>query len=203
MGLEKTLSNPIHPNEEKAITDLRVELMNGVRERWRTFPRVALLACLLDPRTKNLWFLEQHEQETVKTMLRRKFEERFGRGHEEKKQVEDKANSFLDLVFQGSCVPSDDEVTRYLQSLPIPHTEDPFHWWREHEHEFKNLAVLAKKYLAVPASNAPSERVFSQAKRILERDRNRIDPDHAEQLVLLYYNYDFALRASKSEYLLS
>ena len=37
---------------------------------------------------------------------------------------------------------------------------NPLSWWKEHEHRFKSLSRLAKKYVARPASSAPSERVF-------------------------------------------
>ena len=47
---------------------------------------------------------------------------------------------------------------------------------------FPNIAKTALKYLAVPASSAPSERVFSQLKLILDRKRWRTDADRLERI---------------------
>ena len=44
-------------------------------------------------------------------------------------------------------------------------------WWGENEDKFPNVSKLARKYLAIPVSSAPSERVFSQLKLIVERKR--------------------------------
>ena len=36
-------------------------------------------------------------------------------------------------------------------------------WWQAHCQEFKKLSRLSKKYLCVPATSVPSERLFSKA----------------------------------------
>ena len=36
-------------------------------------------------------------------------------------------------------------------------------WWGENEDKFPNVSKLARKYLAIPASSDPSERVLSHA----------------------------------------
>ena len=46
---------------------------------------------------------------------------------------------------------------------------DPMEWWKMHNSQFPTIAILAWKYLALPASSAPSEHVFSRAKLIQER----------------------------------
>jgi hypothetical protein len=61
-------------------------------------------------------------------------------------------------------------------------------WWRENEQLFPAVAYLARKYLAIPASSAPSERVFSLAKRILTRERYRLSPARLERLVFMNHN---------------
>ena len=37
---------------------------------------------------------------------------------------------------------------------------DPLAWWKMHDGQFLIIAKLARKYLAIPASSAPSKRVF-------------------------------------------
>ena len=43
----------------------------------------------------------------------------------------------------------------------------PLSWWKSSAHRFKNLERLAAKYLAIPATSAPSERIWSRAARVL------------------------------------
>ena len=59
----------------------------------------------------------------------------------------------------------DDEMQRYLKEVEINfRKDDPLMWWKCHETFFPIISKLARKYLAIPASTAPSERVFSTAK---------------------------------------
>ena len=67
---------------------------------------------------------------------------------------------------------------------------DPLKWWQENETKFRTLAVLARKYLAIPATSAPSERVFSLAGSICNRRRASLTPEHLNALVFLNANSD-------------
>jgi hypothetical protein len=42
----------------------------------------------------------------------------------------------------------------------------PLSWWKSSAHRFKNFESLAVKYLAIPATSAPSERIWSRAARV-------------------------------------
>ena len=69
----------------------------------------------------------------------------------------------------------DDEMQRYLKEVEINfRKDDPLTWWKCHETSFPIISKLARKYLAIPASTAPSERVFSTAKDILQKKRWRL-----------------------------
>jgi hypothetical protein len=50
----------------------------------------------------------------------------------------------------------------------------PLSWWKSSAHQFKNFEMLAAKYLAIPATSAPSERIWSQAARVLTMKLNRM-----------------------------
>ena len=196
------------PDEEYHITTLRLNLLACVQERWKRFPlRAALMGCILDPRTKSLFFLPLSEAESIKVLLRSEYEGLFGYEVTEVKAEEINPKrakiSFQEYAYADSKKHPDDEVSRYLLEGAIDNAEDPFQWWQQREHSYPHLAILAKKYLSIPASNAPSERVFSQAKRLFDRDRNRVHPDHAEELIMLYYNYHLAQDLCGSEYLLN
>ncbi len=48
-------------------------------------------------------------------------------------------------------------------------------WWKSSAHRFKNLDRLAVKYLAIPATSAPSERIWSRAAKVLTVKQNSYD----------------------------
>jgi len=83
----------------------------------------------------------------------------------------------------------DAEIALYRAVPFVPGATDPLVWWKANESRFPTIAILAKKYLAIPASSAPSERVFSQTKAVVEKkNRWRLLPEKVEQLVFLQYN---------------
>ncbi len=68
---------------------------------------------------------------------------------------------------------------------------NPLMWWKGHEAFYPNIARLALKYLAIPASTAPAERVFSVAKNILVKKRWRLLPERLEKCIFLRHNKQF------------
>ena len=64
-------------------------------------------------------------------------------------------------------------------------------WWKQKQVVYPTLAVLAKKYLAIEATSAASERLFSKARRITTGDRNRLAPEVAGQLLYVSTTLDF------------
>ena len=69
-----------------------------------------------------------------------------------------------------------DEFKRYMQEpLTNWRVNNVMEWWSDNQVKFPHVALMALKYLAILASSAPSERVFSQLKLIVERKRWRMD----------------------------
>jgi hAT family dimerisation domain. len=56
---------------------------------------------------------------------------------------------------------------------------------------FSTLACLAKIYLAIQATSAPSERVFSQASKIINNLRTSLKPEMAGRLLFISKNVDW------------
>jgi len=83
---------------------------------------------------------------------------------------------------------SEDEFLKYLAGPQINHNDDPCLRWKSRELTYPSLSVLAKNILCIPASSAPSERVFSTAGSILTPKRNRMTPFHLSALVFLNKN---------------
>lgn len=80
------------------------------------------------------------------------------------------------------------QLAKLASETQQPQTADPLTWWRENEARFRGLNRLARKYLAIPATSAPSERVFSLAGNICNRRRASLSPDHLDALVFLNAN---------------
>ena len=54
--------------------------------------------------------------------------------------------------------------------------------------DFPTLAILARRYLAIPASSAPSESIFSIAGDIITKKSNRLS-DESFRLILVLKNW--------------
>lgn len=68
-----------------------------------------------------------------------------------------------------------DAVTKYINTtISVKSKQGPIEWWRQHKEEFPYIAVLARKWLAVPASSTPSERAFSDCGIAQAGKRNRL-----------------------------
>jgi len=64
---------------------------------------------------------------------------------------------------------AEEEMKLYMAVDSIPLDADPLKWWKNHEHLYPHFAMLAQRYLAVPGTSVPSERVFSTAGTLLHQ----------------------------------
>ncbi|CAM9836586.1 unnamed protein product [Sphacelaria rigidula] len=62
---------------------------------------------------------------------------------------------------------------------------DPSDWWRARRTDVPHLANLARRVMAIPATQAEPERLFSRAGNIVTKNRNTLAPATVELLVLL------------------
>ena len=69
-----------------------------------------------------------------------------------------------------------DEVETYIQWTPPPMKTNPLDWWKLQKTQFPILAMIARDYLAIPATSAPSERAFSASGDMITADRGRLMP---------------------------
>ena len=65
---------------------------------------------------------------------------------------------------------------------------NPLEWWSENEHIFPVVARLARRFLCIPATTIPAERVFSTMGNVLTIKRRRLLPRRAEMLCFLREN---------------
>ena len=65
---------------------------------------------------------------------------------------------------------------------------NPLKWWQDHENQFPTLAKLALKYLAIPPTEVPSERLFSKAGSTINKVRASLESDTADYLLFINKN---------------
>lgn len=80
------------------------------------------------------------------------------------------------------------ELATYLLLPNVDSDTDPLEWWKKHQANFPRLSSLAKKYLSIPATSAPSERVFSVGGGIVTCNRACLKPEVVDRLIFLAKN---------------
>ena len=85
-----------------------------------------------------------------------------------------------------------DEFDKYIAGDQVEYTNwsehNVFEWWMQSP--FPSLRQWAFDTLSVPAMSAEVERVFSQARRFVTQDRNRLGDDMVEVLQCLKHWWD-------------
>ena len=69
---------------------------------------------------------------------------------------------------------------------------NPLHWWARNGKTLPHISVLAKQFLCIPATSAPSERVFSSAGLTIAKTRASLHPDNASDLIFLHNSWPYA-----------
>lgn len=110
----------------------------------------------------------------------------------------EKAKRSLGSFFKTSAAPpslpvkledvAEAEVNNYLMTPAIDGEDDPLAWWRVHKISYPQLSIMARKYLCVPATSAPSERLFSTGGNIVTCTRSSLKPAKVNILVFLAKN---------------
>jgi hypothetical protein len=80
---------------------------------------------------------------------------------------------------------SSDELTIYREGIVAHISADPLMWWKTHATEFPGLSRMSLDMLAIPATTANVERIFSQAKLILTDGRSVLDAELAGKIASL------------------
>ena len=85
--------------------------------------------------------------------------------------------------------PDDDELSLYM-SLPKANYGDvnSLDWWRRHALTLPNVSLMARQYLASPATSASVERLFSRAGRYHDALKKRTKDTTIETLLIVAQN---------------
>lgn len=169
--------------------------------RFDDVPRVVRLACVLDPRFKSLHFLsDESEKLELYSLLEEEAKKWHGRPRGNSSSFSSSSSSSSSSSWLNPWSSKDEseslasELARWRLEPRISARENPLVWWRKNSSRFPTLAFLAKRYLCIPASSAPSERVFSKVGIVLGKRRGRLAVERTEQLVFLQHNYEMLQR---------
>jgi hypothetical protein len=104
-------------------------------------------------------------------------------------QVEDNEDEEEDMI-RNICYA---EFQRYKNvSIDLHNIEGSFNdalaWWKRNDSKYPLLAMLAHECLAIPATSASSERIWSRASRILSLKRASLKPEVAQQIMFVKEN---------------
>ena len=173
----------------------------------KTLTSLPLIATFLDPRYKTLKLMPPSKREIVHDTVIKMMSEVEGSsegtsnpGVTIKKEASiPKLESILFDCLKGDIVDltednSPNSPNSYEHELELYIVEqvripDPLLWWKEQENKFPYLAKLAKKVLAIPATEVPSERAFSVAGLTVTKLRSSLDPQNVDNILFLHKNY--------------
>ena len=82
------------------------------------------------------------------------------------------------------------EVNAFLIETQTLNDMDPLMWWKAKRFNFPNVARVARKWLSVPATSTPSERVFSICGLVDTAKRSSLLGESIQKQIFLYNNMD-------------
>ena len=65
---------------------------------------------------------------------------------------------------------------------------NPLDWWKKEQNTYPILARLAQEFLAIPATSAPSERVWSRSAQIMTLKRAKVKPELSQRMMFVREN---------------
>ena len=80
------------------------------------------------------------------------------------------------------------EMERYESFSIPPKSVNILVWWKQHQNILPLLSIAARSVLAIPASSAKSERVYSSGANIVTAKRTRMKPNKVEQTLIIREN---------------
>ncbi|CAG8846545.1 20042_t:CDS:2, partial [Gigaspora margarita] len=138
----------------------------SLKKYWEVPEKIELVASFLDLRIKNLKFLDN---ETIKATIFNTVQTLCT--EEEYHQPLIRLDEIDDEIYNKT------EADRYLRELIEKKDCNPLTWWKDRSEKYLVLSCLAQKYLSVPATLVPSERLFSDAGLHITALHNRLHPD--------------------------
>ncbi|CAG8737762.1 5491_t:CDS:2 [Rhizophagus irregularis] len=177
-------------------------ILEDLTSRWNIFQELCMKGSFFDPRFKSLDFINSQEEcDDIFSQLREEFMI-FKQNEQIDISITSADKDTNDLMTEMSsfwkkknakAAPIKDEFQHYfdLVELPVLEEYDPYLWWSTNKNQYPVLHKLAMKYLSIPATSMPSERLFSDAKNLITSLRTRLSSSVINQLMFLKRNREY------------
>ena len=185
------------------------KLISSIQQRFITIEetKIYVVATFLDPRFKERCF-RNINLENVQSFILEIFTEQSNRIEEinpnqpsnNDQYLDDDSNvwNIVDKMYKKlpqsprtSII--EKELNLYLKDNILNRHECPLQWWNRNQLIYPNLQNIARKYLSLPATTVPSERLFSNASDVCTSHRTSLLPENAELLIFLKSNKMFGM----------
>jgi hypothetical protein len=94
--------------------------------------------------------------------------------------------SNAELYQSALAVPeTETELERYLSQERLPHNTNIYEYWKAKQFDYPVIACIAKDYLLILTTSAPSKCVFSQGGGVVTKKRNTLTRDSIRMIVCL------------------
>jgi hypothetical protein len=175
------------PDEVKVAADVAMDKLKFYYSK--TGAEVYPIATILDPRFKLSYYYDHGRKQKWIQDAHTAFGRAFARyrvssapdvREETSIKWDDDEEEALDgdpvmRLFKRRRIVEDDELERYLTAPPAAPKTDVLQWWKESDTVYPCLAAMARDYLAIPATSAPVERVFSGGTDIVQPKRRSMN----------------------------
>ena len=178
------------------LEQVRAAIYLSLDELWSVPTDTALIATFLDPRFKHFNWATNGERDKACRLVKTLYDDlkvnlRIPDDAEVRNSDDnDDGDFFRDLEgnYTNTNTEEEDEVSRYAKLRDIRVKDDPLAWWLNNRDNFPILTHLARKYLSIPATSVPSERLFSDAGNHISAKRTRLAPDLVNKVLFLKRN---------------
>jgi hypothetical protein len=188
-------------NLEGILKKVRAAIYLSLETHWNVPSELSLVATILDPRMKSFLFVEDLHREDQKTQAESLLSNLYTQLKHDLELPEEVRSPTLDDdddIFERMWASNqqltqtgnndNNEIMCYLRCPDEPKNTDPLVWWRDHRSSYPTLSKLARKYLSIPSTSVPSERLFSDAGNHVSAKRTRLAPDLVDRILFLKRN---------------
>jgi len=186
--------------ETDVAENCRKAILEDLQSRWEFPQELCLKGSFLDPRFKGLDFVSQEMHEEIINQVQTEYE--VLKNHFIPNVPVESNENQSNLTTMGNfwkkkngrnVTPIKNEVLHYLNLPELPALEeyDSFAWWATNKAQYPILYKMAMKYLSIPATSVPSERLFSDANNLVTPQRTRLDSNIINKIMFLKRNREY------------
>jgi hypothetical protein len=192
-------------NDSKYIKKFKTILKANV-QNYMKIHDIHKFALVFDPKRKDLKYLSENDKKVVIEILKENMKSLssqtqtvakplLSKEPEKKKKKMTLSEEFLyeseEEIEESEDVDNfEQEIDSYLKAVILSSNKsDLLKFWFEYSTVYPNIANVAKKILALPATQFESERNFSLSGRTLESRRTRLLPENVDYLLFIKSNY--------------